>query len=81
MTTFTMRYIKGHFVVTGPDVPPMQFITSRRRSRRYGLADSLRATSAEIIAAAEYSTHSSSNANISTAETQTTRNYHCPPNR
>jgi hypothetical protein len=25
MTTFTMRYIKGHFVVTGPDVPPMQF--------------------------------------------------------
>ena len=25
MTTFTMRHIKGHFVVTGPDVPPMQF--------------------------------------------------------
>ena len=25
MTTFTMRYIKGHFVLTGPDVPPMQF--------------------------------------------------------
>ena len=25
MTTFTMRYVKGHFVVTGPDVPPMRF--------------------------------------------------------
>jgi hypothetical protein len=25
MTTFTMRYINGHFVSTGPDVPPMQF--------------------------------------------------------
>ena len=25
MTTLTMRYIKGDFVVTGPDVPPMQF--------------------------------------------------------
>jgi hypothetical protein len=46
MTTFTMRYVKGHFVVTGPDVPPMQFsrapkrgtgarrITPARRSRR-----------------------------------------------
>ena len=22
MTTFTMRYIKGHFIVTGPDVAP-----------------------------------------------------------
>ena len=25
MTTLTMRYIKGHFVVIGPDVPPMKF--------------------------------------------------------
>jgi hypothetical protein len=25
ITTFTMRYIKGHFVVTGSDVPPMKF--------------------------------------------------------
>ena len=25
MTTFTMRSVKGHFVVTGPDIPPMQF--------------------------------------------------------
>jgi hypothetical protein len=25
MTTLTMRYIKGHFVVTGPDIePPVQ---------------------------------------------------------
>jgi hypothetical protein len=32
MTTFTMRQIKGHFVVTGPDVPPMQF-KSRAEAR------------------------------------------------
>ena len=32
MTTFTMRYIKGHFVVTGPDIPPMQF-KSRAEAR------------------------------------------------
>ena len=32
MTTFTMRHIKGHFVVTGPDVPPMQF-KSRREAK------------------------------------------------
>jgi hypothetical protein len=32
MTTFTMRYIKGHFVVTGSDVPPMQF-KSRAEAR------------------------------------------------
>jgi hypothetical protein len=25
MTTFTLRYVKGHFVVIGPDVPPMRF--------------------------------------------------------
>jgi hypothetical protein len=32
MTTFTMRYVKGHFVVTRPDVPPMQF-KSRAEAR------------------------------------------------
>ena len=32
MTTFTMRYVKGHFVLTGPDVPPMQF-KSRAEAR------------------------------------------------
>jgi hypothetical protein len=25
MTTLTMRYIKGHFVVTGPDIQPAKF--------------------------------------------------------
>ena len=25
MTMLTMRYSKGHFVVIGPDVPPMRF--------------------------------------------------------
>jgi hypothetical protein len=25
MTTFTMHYIKGHFVVSGPDISPMRF--------------------------------------------------------
>jgi hypothetical protein len=34
MTTFTMRYIKGHFVLTGPDVPPMQF-KSRVEAREW----------------------------------------------
>ena len=28
MTTLTMRMIKGDFVVTGPDVEPMQFLDS-----------------------------------------------------
>jgi hypothetical protein len=32
MTTFTMRYVKGHFILTGPDVPPMQF-KSRAEAR------------------------------------------------
>jgi hypothetical protein len=32
MTTFTMRYVNGHFVLTGPDVPPMQF-KSRAEAR------------------------------------------------
>ena len=25
MTTFTMRFIKDHFVVTGPDIEPLKF--------------------------------------------------------
>jgi hypothetical protein len=25
MTTFTMRYVNGHFVVTGPDISLMRF--------------------------------------------------------
>ena len=29
MTTLTMRYIKGHFVVTGPDIAPTRFKTRR----------------------------------------------------
>ena len=29
MTTLTMRYIKGHFVVTGPDIEPTRFKTRR----------------------------------------------------
>jgi hypothetical protein len=33
MTTFTMRYVKGHFVVTGPDGPPMQTYRSRTQQR------------------------------------------------
>jgi hypothetical protein len=32
MTAFTMRCIKGDFVVTGADVPPMQF-KSRAEAR------------------------------------------------
>ena len=32
MTTFTMRYVKGHFVLTGPDVPPTKF-KSRAEAR------------------------------------------------
>jgi hypothetical protein len=32
MTTFTMRLIKGIFVVTGPDVEPIKF-KSRREAR------------------------------------------------
>ena len=27
MTTLTMRYIKGHIVVTGPDIEPARFKT------------------------------------------------------
>jgi hypothetical protein len=29
MTTLTLRYIKGHFVVTGPDIEPTRFKTRR----------------------------------------------------
>jgi hypothetical protein len=29
MTTLTMRYIKGDFVVTGPDIEPIRFKTRR----------------------------------------------------
>jgi hypothetical protein len=29
MTTLTMRYIKGDFVVTGPDIEPTRFKTRR----------------------------------------------------
>ena len=29
MTTLTMRYIKGDFVVTGPDIQPTRFKTRR----------------------------------------------------
>ena len=36
MTTFTVRCIKGDFVVTGPDVPPMQF-ESRAAARDWCL--------------------------------------------
>ena len=32
MTTLTMRYIKGHFVVTGPDIEPTRFKTRRERT-------------------------------------------------
>ena len=27
MTTLTMRYIKGDFLVTGPDIEPVKFVT------------------------------------------------------
>ena len=32
MTTFTMRYSRGHFVVTGPDIEPRKF-KSRREAK------------------------------------------------
>ena len=32
MTTLTMRYMRGHFIVTGPDVEPVMF-KSRREAR------------------------------------------------
>jgi hypothetical protein len=32
MTTLTLRYIKGHFVVTGPDIEPNRFKTRRERT-------------------------------------------------
>ena len=47
MTTFTMRYIKGHFVVTGLDVPPMQF-KSRAEARDWCKAHYPRSPVTEI---------------------------------
>ena len=32
MTTLTLRFINGHFVVTGPDIEPMKF-KSRREAK------------------------------------------------
>ena len=32
MTTLTMRYMRGHFVVTGPDIEPVMF-KSRREAK------------------------------------------------
>jgi hypothetical protein len=32
MTTLTLRFINGHFVVTGPDIEPMTF-KSRREAK------------------------------------------------
>jgi hypothetical protein len=34
MTTLTMRMIKGHFVVSGPDIAPMKF-KSRREAKEW----------------------------------------------
>jgi hypothetical protein len=36
MTTLTMRYIKGHFEVTGPDIVPVKF-KSRREAKDWCL--------------------------------------------
>jgi hypothetical protein len=32
MTTLTMRYMRGHFIVTGPDIEPVMF-KSRREAK------------------------------------------------
>jgi hypothetical protein len=29
MTTLTMRYVKGNFIVSGPDIEPLKFKTRR----------------------------------------------------
>ena len=34
MTTLTMRYMRGHFIVTGPDIEPVMF-KSRREAREW----------------------------------------------
>ena len=34
MTTLTMRVIRGHFVVTGPDIEPVKF-NSRREAKEW----------------------------------------------
>jgi hypothetical protein len=40
MTTFTLRIVKGHFVVTGPDIVPMRFETRREaKNTPPGFAD------------------------------------------
>jgi hypothetical protein len=41
MTTLTMRMIKGHFVVSGPDVEPMKF-KSRPEAENWGRDAELR---------------------------------------
>ena len=38
MTVLTMRYLRGHFVVTGPDIEPMKF-KSRREARDWCIID------------------------------------------
>ena len=39
MTVLTMRYLRGHFVVTGPDIEPLKF-KSRRPLARHGIRTS-----------------------------------------
>ena len=34
MTTLTMRYMRGHFIVTGPDIEPVMF-KSRHEAREW----------------------------------------------
>ena len=41
MTTLTLRFINGHFVVTGPDFEPMKFAS--RREAKTGAAGIIRA--------------------------------------
>ena len=33
MTVLTMRYLRGHFVVTGPDIEPLKFKSRRPLAR------------------------------------------------
>jgi hypothetical protein len=35
MTTLTMRFMKGDFIITGPDIAPMKF-KSRREAKENG---------------------------------------------
>jgi hypothetical protein len=41
MTVLTMRYLRGHFVVTGPDIEPLKF--KSRRETRTGATSIIRA--------------------------------------